>query len=140
MTMLNLFNEIQSYISIWTKEPWHQKHNISLFLPKYFDFIQKYESQLIDIELMILFVLTKFIYHLLSLVPGRCSSNFQSVISEHMLLIKFMRTLEISVRWMPQNTFDDKSTNGSGNGLVPSGIKPLPERMVTNICVAIWCH
>ena len=29
---------------------------------------------------------------------------------------------------------------GSGNGLVPSGNKPLPEPMVTQICVAIWRH
>ena len=29
---------------------------------------------------------------------------------------------------------------GSGNGLVPSGNKPLPEPMLTKIYVAIWCH
>ena len=29
---------------------------------------------------------------------------------------------------------------GSGNGLVPSGNKPLPEPMLTQIAVAIWCH
>ena len=29
---------------------------------------------------------------------------------------------------------------GSGNGLVPSGTKPLPEPMLTQIYVAIWCH
>ena len=29
---------------------------------------------------------------------------------------------------------------GSGNGLVPSGNKPLPEPMLTDISVAIWCH
>ena len=28
----------------------------------------------------------------------------------------------------------------SGNGLVPSGNKPLPEPMLTHIYVAIWCH
>ena len=28
----------------------------------------------------------------------------------------------------------------SGNGLVPSGIKPLPEPMLTQISVAIWRH
>ena len=28
---------------------------------------------------------------------------------------------------------------GSGNGLVPSGNKPLPEPMLTQISVAIWC-
>ena len=29
---------------------------------------------------------------------------------------------------------------GSGNGLVPSGNKPLPEPMLTQIYVATWCH
>ena len=29
---------------------------------------------------------------------------------------------------------------GSGNGLVPSGNKPLPESMLTQISVAIWRH
>ena len=33
----------------------------------------------------------------------------------------------IALSWMPQNTFDDKSTWGSGNGLVPLCNKPLPE-------------
>ena len=36
--------------------------------------------------------------------------KFKSVISEHMLQIKFMGTsCEIALRWMPQITFDDKS-------------------------------
>ena len=43
-----------------------------------------------------------------SLVPG---SNFKSVISEHMLQIKFMSTsCEIAMMWMPRNTSDDMST------------------------------
>ena len=29
---------------------------------------------------------------------------------------------------------------GSGNGLVPSGNKPLPEPMLTKVYVAIWHH
>ena len=29
---------------------------------------------------------------------------------------------------------------GSGSGLVPSGNKPLPESMLTQISAAIWCH
>ena len=28
----------------------------------------------------------------------------------------------------------------SGNGLVPSGNKPLPDPMLTQIYVTIWCH
>ena len=35
--------------------------------------------------------------------------------------------------WSPVNI-------GSGNGLVPSGNKPLPEPMLTKIYVAIWCR
>ena len=45
-----------------------------------------------------------------SLSPGRCGNDFKSAISEHMLRIHFMSTCEIAVRWMPQDTFDDKST------------------------------
>ena len=44
-----------------------------------------------------------------SLVPGKCGSDFKSVFSEHMLQIKFMSICEIALRWMPQNSFDDKS-------------------------------
>ena len=32
------------------------------------------------------------------------------------------------------------SVIGSGNGLVPSGSKPLLEPMLTQMFVAIWCH
>ena len=45
------------------------------------------------------------------LIPGRCESNFKSVIFERMLRIQYMGTcFEIAVRWMPQNIFDDKSS------------------------------
>ena len=44
-----------------------------------------------------------------SLAPGRCDGNFNSVISEQMLWIKFMSTsCETALRWMPQNIFDEK--------------------------------
>ena len=40
-----------------------------------------------------------------SLAPGRCGSNFKSVIYEHMLWIKSTSTsCEIALRGMPQNT------------------------------------
>ena len=39
----------------------------------------------------------------------------------------------------PQNTFDVVNI-GSINGLVPLGNKPLHEPMLTQICVAWWCH
>ena len=40
---------------------------------------------------------------------------------------------------MPQELTDDVNI-GSGNGLVPSGNKPLPEPMLTQIYVAKWSH
>ena len=46
-----------------------------------------------------------------SLPPWNCGSNSISVISEHMLRIKFMQHLfEIVRTWMSQKTFHDKST------------------------------
>ena len=41
-----------------------------------------------------------------------------------------------SLRWMSLNLTDDSL----GYGLVPSGNKPLPEPMLTQICVTIWHH
>ena len=41
------------------------------------------------------------------MAPERCGGNLISVIPKHMLQIKFMRTCEIALMWMPQNTFDD---------------------------------
>ena len=45
-----------------------------------------------------------------SMVCGRCGSNLKSVTSEHMLQIDLSSTCKIALKWMPQNTFDDKST------------------------------
>ena len=45
-----------------------------------------------------------------SLAPGRYGSNFENVSWRHMLQMKFMSSSgELALRWMPQNTFDDKS-------------------------------
>ena len=45
-----------------------------------------------------------------SLVPGRCDRDFKNVSFEQMLQIKFMGTpCEITLRRMPQYTFEDKS-------------------------------
>ena len=45
---------------------------------------------------------------------------------------------ETAIKYMAQNTFDNKPTYiGSDNGLVPSGNKPLPELMLTQMYVAI---
>ena len=40
---------------------------------------------------------------------------------------------------MSQDFADDVNI-GSGNGMVPSDNKPLPEPMLTQIYVAIWHH
>ena len=42
-----------------------------------------------------------------------------------MLQIKFMSTsCEFALRWIPQDTLDDKINIGSGSGLVQVGNKP----------------
>ena len=41
---------------------------------------------------------------------------------------------------MPLDLTYDLVNIGSGNGLVPSGNKPLPEPALTKIFVAIWLH
>ena len=38
---------------------------------------------------------------------------------------------------MPQDLTEGLVNIGSGNGLVPCGIKPLPELVLTHICVNI---
>ena len=43
----------------------------------------------------------------------------------------------IAFRWMSLDVTDDKLT---GNGLVPSGNKPLPKLMLTHIYVVILRH
>ena len=46
-----------------------------------------------------------------SLAPGRYGSTSKIVISKQMSWIKFQRAYyEIALRWMPENTFDGKST------------------------------
>ena len=76
-----------------------------------------------------------------SLAPRTLDNNFGSKIFK---LIPQNSSLgaccEIALRWMPYNLSNVKVYIGSGNGLVPSGNKPLPEPMLTQIYVAIWCH
>ena len=60
------------------------------------------------------------------------------VISGHMLRSKFIgNSRKIALKWMPQNTFDDKSTLNSDNGLVPSGNSF--ESMLIQIYLIILC-
>ena len=75
-----------------------------------------------------------------SLAPGRFGCNAYSVIFKLDLSINILSASEIDLRWMPkdsENTFDDVNI-GSGNGLVLSGSKPLPEPMLIQINVVIW--
>ena len=58
-----------------------------------------------------------------------------------MLWIKFISTsLEIALKWMTKKSLYWEVNIGSGNGLWPSGNKPLHEPLLTQICVPIWCH
>ena len=77
-------------------------------------------------------------YLLNSLAPERYGSNFKCVISKHAcywwsscaLLVKcFQVNARECLRW--------EIKVGSSNGLVPSGSKPLPETILTQIYVAI---
>ena len=62
--------------------------------------------------------------------------NFQTDFSDCWLKNLLWNWLNMNVtglNWWSVNS-------GLGNGLVPSGNKPLPEPMLTQISVAIWCH
>ena len=61
------------------------------------------------------------------------------VISEHMLRIKFMNTsFKIALMWIATVRISRQVNICSGNALVPSGNKPLPEPMLTQNYVATW--
>ena len=69
------------------------------------------------------------------LAPGRCGVDFKSITS-----LKF-------ISWIDNLSNEDatephwwKVNIDSGNGLVPSGNKPLPEPMLTKIYDGIWHH
>ena len=48
--------------------------------------------------------------------------------------------INITLEWMPEERNVDRNhVPGSGNGLVPSGNKPLHEPVLSNISEAIWC-
>ena len=60
------------------------------------------------------------------IVPcSKCGCGFKVVIFKLIIELLCWAFCIIIVRWMPQNSI------GSGNGLVPSGNKPLPEPMLT---------
>ena len=74
-----------------------------------------------------------------SLAPGRSECDSKNVIFNVVLLIGIFRSShDNALRRMPHDPIDDKSTFGSGNGLVPSGNKPLTDPMLTQFLVALW--
>ena len=88
-----------------------------------------------------------------SLAPERCGSNFTSVVFKCILHMDILSTsCDIGHSWVPQSPTDDNSTLntttphwslvniGSGNDLVPSGNKPLPKPMLSQISVTISRH
>ena len=73
-----------------------------------------------------------------SLVPGRFENNFQNVFFK---LISWIDTLINSCETVLKTTTEPiwREVNiVSGNGLVPSGNKPLPAPILSKIAVAIW--
>ena len=78
-------------------------------------------------------------WHVDSLAPGKFERNFRHVIFKQILVIDgWGISCEIALNvtglhWWSVNI-------GSGNGLVPSGNKPLPEPMLIKISNAIWRH
>ena len=69
------------------------------------------------------------------LTPGSCDCNLQLISFKLVFGIDFCISCEIACRWIQQDLTDETwlvNVNiGSGNGLVPTGIKPLPEPMLT---------
>ena len=77
-----------------------------------------------------------------SLAPEKFEWNFKHVIFKQILVIDgWGISCEITLQWMSLTGLHWWSVNiGSGNGLVPSGNKPLPEPVLTKISNAIWRH
>ena len=66
-----------------------------------------------------------------SLAPGRFVRNLELVIFKLILKIDILSiSCEIALRWMPKDLIGDLVNIDSGNGLVPSGNKSLPEPKV----------
>ena len=47
---------------------------------------------------------------------------------------------EITLGWVSLHPTDNLVNTGPEEGLVLSGSKPLPEKKLTQICVAVWRH
>ena len=81
------------------------------------------------------------IHWLNSLAPGKFEWNFRHVIFKQILVIDgWDFSCEITLIMKVTGLHWWSVNIGSGNGLVPSGNKPLPEPMLTQISVAISRH
>ena len=79
-------------------------------------------------------------YSVNSLAPGRCGSNFKRAISKHVTILVHVHYLWNCSQVDATEHLWWQVNIASGNGLVPSGSKPLPEPMLTWIYVTIWRH
>ena len=80
-----------------------------------------------------------------SLTLGRSGCDFKkwkkNTICNLIVLIGIFRSsCDVALRWMSQDIYWRLVNIGSGNGLIPSGNKPLPVKMLIQIAVAIWRH
>ena len=76
-----------------------------------------------------------------SLVPGRCGSNFLTMILKLIIQNYSLRTRsEIAYWWMQPSLADTRSTLVQLMSWCRQSNKPLHEAMLTQICAAIWRH
>ena len=93
------------------------------------------------------------VIHQMSRSHGLKNRWFKSILSNITRLVAAMNSLRFALfsrQWKclrgslgsmnVQTLYPHIRYIGSGNGLVPSGIKPLPEPMLTQIYGAIWRH
>ena len=80
------------------------------------------------------------LHQLNSLPPGRSGFNFKSAIFNLVLLIGIFRSSYGNALKMSWNLSKDKSTLVQVMAWCRQATKPLPEPMLTQICVAIWRH
>ena len=70
---------------------------------------------------------------------SRHGCNIKLVIFKDISRVDILSTsCEFTLSWMPQDLWFVNV--GLGNGLVPSGYKPLPDPMLTKSYITIWCQ
>ena len=83
---------------------------------------------------------SKILKHFNSLAPGRFQFNFRSVIFKLTIVNGGWGTLWNCPQMNGTRPYWWWVNIGSGNGLVLSGTKPLPDPMLTQFYVTIWRH